>query len=463
LRERLERALADAAERAGVTPEDLEELATPTHGLDAGGVARRSVGDHTAEFQVEGTAVQVRWVTPDGRRRKTVPVGVRRAAPEEVKRVRADARELRDALQAQRHRLERLLAAGHRWQGGAWRERVLDHALTGLLARRLLWRVDGETVGWWEGRLVTRAGVERSVADDAEIGLWHPIDEGREAVLGWRAWLEERLVTQPFKQAHREVYLLTDAERETGSYSNRFAGHIVRQHQLHALCQERGWRYTLQGAWDSYNVPVHDLPHGDLAVELIVEPVEIEAEQGETGVFLYVTTDQVRFTVGGEPMPLADVPPLDFSEAMRDVDLFVGVASVATDPAWRDRGELGATGTDYWTRAAFGELSATAQTRREVLERLVPRLAIADRCSFDDRHLVVRGDLHTYRIHLGSGNVLMEPGSEYLCIVRAPEKRGSGTAFLPFEGDRMLSIVLSKAFLLADDRAIDDPAITSQL
>jgi hypothetical protein len=30
------------------------------------------------------------------------------------------------------------------------------------------------------------------------------------------------------------VYLVTDAERRTGAYSNRFAGHIVKQHQLGA-------------------------------------------------------------------------------------------------------------------------------------------------------------------------------------------------------------------------------------
>jgi hypothetical protein len=34
---------------------------------------------------------------------------------------------------------------------------------------------------------------------------------------------------------------------------------------------------------------------------------------------------------------------------------------------------------------------------------------------------------------------------------------------LPFEGDGTLSIILSKAFLLADDAKITDPTITSQL
>jgi hypothetical protein len=78
-----------------------------------------------------------------------------------------------------------------------------------------------------------------------------------------------------------------------------------------------------------------------------------------------------------------------------------------------------------------------------------------------DRFLMVRGDLRTYKIHLGSGNILMEPNDAYLCIV----PRGSGDQpFLPFEENGgMLSIILSKAFLLAADTAITDPSITHQL
>ena len=81
----------------------------------------------------------------------------------------------------------------------------------------------------------------------------------------------------------------------------------------------------------------------------------------------------------------------------------------------------------------------------------------------EERFLVVEGDLNTYRIHLGSGNVQMEPGTRYLCIVRDASPKRRERAFLPFEGDAMLSLIVSKAFLLADDRRITDPAIVSQL
>ncbi len=153
------------------------------------------------------------------------------------------------------------------------------------------------------------------------------------------------------------------------------------------------------------------------------------------------------------------------SEILRDVDLFVGVASVGNDPAWSDGGPDGRH-VDYWNRFSFGDLSATGQTRKTVLERLIPRLKIASRCTFRDKFLVVRGDLRTYKIHLGSGNILMEPNDQYLCIVSrrsTNDPAGGSGVFLPFEGDNTLSIILSKALLLAADAKISDQTILNQI
>jgi hypothetical protein len=159
---------------------------------------------------------------------------------------------------------------------------------------------------------------------------------------------------------------------------------------------------------------------------------------------------------------LEQIPPLVFSEIMRDVDLFVGVASVGNDPNWADGGPEGRY-RDYWQHYSFGELSATAQSRRALLERLLSRLKIADRCTLADRFLIVRGNLRSYKIHLGSGNILMTPNDQYLCIVPKQSAKAGDRFFLPFEGDGTLSLIMSKAFLLADDTKITDPTIVSQI
>lgn len=74
-------------------------------------------------------------------------------------------------------------------------------------------------VFWLDGALV--GFDDRSIAEPAEgatVALWHPIRRGMDAIVGWREFLERHGLCRPFKQAHREVYLLTDAERATRVY-----------------------------------------------------------------------------------------------------------------------------------------------------------------------------------------------------------------------------------------------------
>lgn len=80
----------------------------------------------------------------------------------------------------------------------------------------------------------------------------------------------------------------------------------------------------------------------------------------------------------------------------------------------------------------------------------------------DGNHLVVKGKKRTYKIHIGSGNILMKSNDQYLCIV--PDRpKGASKVFFPFEGDQTLSIIRSKALLLAEDDKITDKTILSQI
>ena len=287
----------------------------------------------------------------------------------------------------------------------------------------------------------------RQANQRSKVAVIQNFRRGMEDVLAWRRWIEGHEVRQPFKQAHRELYLLTQAERRTETYSNRFAAHGLRQHQYNALCAARGWKNKLRMMVDdTYPPTFRELPQWGLRAEYWVEGggEDFGTDTNESGAFLRVLTDQLRFYrldaaqnyahtgSGGygssatgpgtrgvnEPLLLDEIPALVFSEIMRDVDLFVGVASVGNDPTWQDGGP-GGRYRDYWNSHSFGELGETARTRRPILERLVPRLKIASQCTLTDRFLVVRGRLRTYKIHLGRGNVLMEPNDQYLCIVPA--------------------------------------------
>ncbi|MEM9245026.1 MAG: DUF4132 domain-containing protein, partial [Cyanobacteria bacterium P01_F01_bin.153] len=488
----IEKALTAAAERAGLPREEIEEMAVPTYGLAAVGVRRETLGNFTAELEVTGTSSTVlQWIKPGGKPQKSVPKAVKDDFAEELKELKQAAKDIKKMMPAQRDRLESVYLQRKSWDFPTWQERYLNHPLMGNLARRLIWWFTNsngeETAGIWLGEsLVDINDQPLEILDkQAQVRLWHPLDASSATILTWRNWLVTHEIQQPFKQAHREIYLLTAAEENTETYSNRFAAHILKQHQFNALCGHRGWKNTLRLMVDDCFPPASlSLPQWNLRAEFWVDGIgeDYGSDTNETGTYWYLATDQVRFypidaaqnfaytgsgDYGGDrnnpntPLPLAQIPPLVLSEVMRDVDLFVGVASVGNDPNWSDGGPEGRY-RDYWTSYSFGELSGTAKTRHQLLETLIPKLKIRDRCSFSDRFLVVRGQIRTYKIHLGSGNILMEPNDQYLCIVPDRKPTGGGI-FLPFEGDNMLSIILSKAFLLAEDEKITDPTITHQI
>lgn len=489
-------ALETAAKRLGMTAEEVEEMSVPTYGLEEVGLRRDDFEEVVSEVRVDGSDVEQVWVRKDTKRLSSAPKAIKEKFPEELKEISQSVKDIRKMLPAQRDRIDNLYLMQKKWMFAPWQARYLNHPLIGTIARRLIWAFSqggkSESGIWFEGQIVGTDHQPLDWLDDSTtVELWHPIHAESSVVLEWRGCLLEHEIRQPFKQAYREIYLLTDAERNTRVYSNRYAAHILRQHQFNSLCAARGWKNALRLMVDDEFPPATKLlPQWGLRAEYWIEGIgdQYGTDTNDTGTFLYLTTDQVRFYridsvenlahAGGggysarrwldrgnaEPLPLEEIPPLVFSEIMRDVDMFVGVASVGNDPNWLDGGAE-VRYRDYWHSYSFGELTESSKTRKQVLQTLLPRLKIAERCKLTDKFLVVRGDIRIYKIHLGSGNILMEPNDQYLCIVPSRRTGGMGKdkLFIPFEGDQTLAIILSKAFLLAEDKKITDPTITRQL
>lgn len=467
----------EAAAQRGVSRNEIEDMAVDSFGLQEG-CRDYDFGGYTCRLAVTGVGKsELRWFKPDGSPQKTVPAFVKTDHADKLKKLKATQKNLNTTLTAQRDRLDQMMRSEHRVPLEHAEQYYWQHGLMSCLTRPLIWqffRDENDTQGraalWLDGTWVDETGVQTDVSDCLQISLWHPALATQQSIAQWRQLLLDKEIRQPLKQAYREIYLLTEAEINTKTYSNRFAAHILKQHQYMTLAKGRGWRGSLAGAWDGGDDATVslELPEYNLLAQFWANAVDSEEAWTESYIWQYVSTDQVRFhrlddDYHATALDLIDIPPRVFSEVLRDVDLFVGVASVGNDPTWEDNGGE-ARFYSYWQSYSFGDLGEVAKTRKAVLETLLPRLKIAKVAHIDGNFLIVQGKLRTYKIHIGSSNILMLPDDQYLCIVPDSRKKdASDKLFIPFEGDNTLSVVLSKAMLLAEDDKITDSTITSQI
>lgn len=461
-RSAIDKRLAELASKTGQTVAQMEDEGLPDYGLGSDGRISFSFGASRIELSLTATGLEQAWFNGAGAAVKTIPAEVRAHHSAELAACRRRVKDIEQARAAQVQRLEQSWLDDRSWRLADWRAHFLGHSLRRPIVQTLIWRIGANAVLPVGDALTDLQGRAQSFSDEAQVTLWHPLLCEPDEVLAWRQRILDLGLTQPIKQAHREIYVLTDAERHTGTYSNRFAAHILRQHQFRALCEARGWSYGLMGGWDSWSVPTRTLLKQGLSVQYQVGVVD-DGRESVSGVSLHLTSDQVRFlNAQDEQVELEFVSPVVFSEAMRDVDLFVAVTSVANDPEWAEGGPHGLY-AGYWREWGFADLGQSAAARKELVAWIAPKLSIADKLTIDDKFLIVQGKHRKYAIHFGSGNIQMRPSNRYLCIVPDREPREAVGLKLPFTGDRTLSIILSKAFLLVDDDKIVDPQILRQL
>jgi hypothetical protein len=458
----VERALDDASRTLGVDPDDFEELAVPTFGLDHTGTRRDHYGDYTAELRVTDRGkVQLTWRGPDGSRSERVPSEVRRNLPQIWDSLKTSVKDLESVLAAQRGRLERLLRSERCWDYSYWRDCYASHPVVGILTRRLIWdfEVDGN---WFSGFLIGDRilGLDGEslpqVESTALVRLWHPL-HAQEEQGQWQKWIENLKLTQPFLQAHRPAYSLDGRDLKNASYSTRFAARVIDQAKLKRQASRLGWRFDPVAPNRSGEL-VLAIPMRQVHVHFSVEA--IDAPPSAEGFASLVETQDLRITdVRGRVQSLSSIDPAIFSEAAFDAARLVESCCIAHDPSWHNHGEVRGF-PNYWQSTARAPLRQAAEARRDLLARLLPRMPIADVCSIEGDELVIRGSYQTYHLHLGSANVTVGSHARHIRIHRIP---GDPDTYVPFEGDHMLARLLSLAFLLAQDTRITDPRLLDQI
>ena len=411
----------------------------------------------------------------DGRRLKSCPKAVREHPG--YGRARGARDELKVSLRRMRGELEDFLASG---------EPVRDlSAYTGTVAgrallSRLMLRDAAGTLGFpvLEESPVSRS-VSRSASDggvllrtlsggpeaspglleaQAPLHVAHVHDlyaAGPEVLSGFQRFVVDRRIRQPLKQAFRELYVVTPAEISAGTESARFAGHRVYSQMAVRLLMDRGW----ENSGDGCSLYKEFSQAGIVAVfefetrghffggEVTTAGIWFcrDAASGEATGPLYRTS--IGPGIRGEILELESVPQPHFSETLRDADLVVSVAQLDDDGGWLSEAGIG--------------------QRADLLSALVQGLGLRG-VRVEGHFAHVQGQRASYRVHLGSAAVHVDPGN-YLCIIPAgyAEERTAEKVFLPFAGetatDRKAREAISKVLLLTNDQAIKDRTILAQL
>ena len=249
--------------------------------------------------------------------------------------------EVRRTVSTARTRIESLFTSGREWHVDDFLDCYVRHPIMGPFACRTVWAFapfEGEAVcGIPEpgGATMLTPGGPRPVPAPSLVTLLHPATASGPVLARFRQLALEAGIRQPVRQLWRETYRPSQAAGDRELYSGRYDGHILRSRQLFGLTRRRGWHGGfLSGAYDGGGTAIarRDYPAAGLRVSWWLETLEPDRDR-HTELCL---TGRLIFTASGDaamaPIPLADVPAELFSEAMRDLDLFVSVATVAGDP-----------------------------------------------------------------------------------------------------------------------------------
>lgn len=320
------KAQEEVAKRTGERWDAIEVKSAPRFGLDSAGSFSESFGEHMATLRWSPAGVpQVVWTHGSSRRAaKTIPAAVRESFALELEALRERIQELKKAVKAQARTLERLMIEGATFPVEFWLEHFVGHPLVGRLARQLVWNWDSVAVASFasgEGDVASWRTLDGEIVEPAAaaiVSAWHPAAVSCGEVERWEKVILDFRIQQPFQQVARAAFRVEDGvERPSGGESVRFKERHLQEGVFAALCRERGWRYQFHAG------PFHREPSRVFGPQGIRAVLGLAAgDKGDPSIAKIVSARFCR-RKGSEGMALSEVPSIVYSEAMRDISLFV--------------------------------------------------------------------------------------------------------------------------------------------
>jgi HEAT repeat protein len=397
----------------------------------AQGPVSASADDVTVTLSIDAKGEPQLDITKKGKALKDIPSKLKKVP--DIAELRERKSDIGKQTSRMRLSLEDSMIRGDLFTTGELKD-LFKHPVLKPMLESLLFITEDSALGYpKENGRILKGIKQEATLGETKIRLAHSYDLLASGI--WHDYQQECFLAQrqqPFKQLFRELYVLTQAERDAEKRSQRYEGHQVNPRQALALLGTRGWvavpeegvRKTFHqeglSAWLNFH-------------EGFYTPADVDG----------LTIDNVMFSKRGEwePLALGSIPPRLFSEVMRDLDLVVSVAH---------RG-----GVDP-------EASASTVEMRTALLRETLGLLKVENVRLERSHALIAGQLGNYTVHLGSANVHRQPGGS-LCIIPVGSQH-RGRLFLPFaDDDPKTAEVVSKVLLLAEDKKIQDPTILEQL
>lgn len=346
----------------------------PSTGVPAVGRTWKLANNYQADLSLNPDGrVELRFTnTRTAREVRSLPKSARgnvgSTTSEAAKECKAMAKALRSSLSTQATRLEGAMVVGRSWRAEDWRATMGANPILQNLARRLVWRASYLDGGGHAASALVRAcstacigtdpeannpadvafgeefwcgddGKQASIPEDAYLSVAHRISMPHEEAEAWRVLLKTHDVIQPFEQVEREVFVRQPGEdqgpgADDSTTTRRFAGSVVTHRKLYALLKDRGW--SGMGFFGEGEQPAwKDYPSHACRVVLNREGYDLGVDEGGTEetiilggmTFMGLQHERERWVPHHHLLSLADVPKLVFSEAVRDVSLFVARAS----------------------------------------------------------------------------------------------------------------------------------------
>ena len=370
-------------------------------------------------------------VIKDGKTQKSIPAKYKKH--KDVLKLQNNKAYLKKQYQRTRASLENAMMHEQEFTAVELKNIFLHPVVSAMLSKLVLTHTTNQASGFWkQGELEDCHGEVVPVHDNDTFVVAHPSHLYQNVTWDlYQKYAFDQQLVQPFKQIFRELYLITQNELEAGIKSERYQGHQIQPQKTVALLKTRGWTVSheegLQKVYHKKGYRVTLFAMADW-----FSPADIEAP----------TLEDIRFYSlnDAKPILLKDIDPVIFSEVMRDIDLVVSVAHVGgVDP----------------------EASHSTLQMRAVLAKESARLFKADNITVKERHILIKGQLGDYSIHLGSGMVSKNGLQLSLIPVHSQHR---GRLFLPFiDDDPKSAEIISKMKLLAEDRTIKDPTILAQI